>query len=475
MKKTRLLILVLSLALLITGALGIGTAAADGENTFVTIKDANLSFMNEPRLVFAVEHDGAASAVKLNVWNSAPAENQSPDYVVTESFEKTVGDKTYTVLPVEGKNPTDIYDYVWVQAEADGVKSDVIRYSILQYALGGVFMGGETEKMFQSIIDYSASAQKWTEITDTNGKTADEYVYVTVEGGKVDGYRNSVYPVGSVVTPVADGEIAAWDIYGADGEKIGSINAGESVTLEAHTRIAPVADSYTVMDYNSGIYSDYVKSFLSDGTPIESNYGTSSGSNLFVGRIEGENSYLQVRNYSAKTAYTKVMLSNTVQIGECYSFETKLYINGATAGNSIAKIKFMNNNGGEAVNLMLSTEKVTTQGLKIATTGSNASVAAGTALFDTEDEIVEVSRWATIRVEFYFPGADASASQETKDKCFLKLYVNGNLYYSDNANWAVGANISHVEIEHIASTNKAYNVFFDDIYFTRTNKAYTAD
>ena len=237
MKNTKILVLVLSLALVLGAVAGITVSAADEtlETTSIAIKSANLSFVNEPALVFAVEHDGDAANVSLNVWNSEPKENQAADYVVTDSFEQTIEGTAYTSFAVEGKNPKNIYEYVWVQAVAGDVKSEVVRYSILQYALGGVVKGINTER-YQSIIDYSASAQKWLEYTDANDKTADEYVFVSVEGGTVDGYKNGVYPKGTQITPEGDG-VAMWSVESGNNKY--NSYYGQPITLNANTKISP--------------------------------------------------------------------------------------------------------------------------------------------------------------------------------------------------------------------------------------------
>ncbi len=234
MKNKKLLVLILSLALLISGILCISVSAkAEADPTEVSIYKKNLSFVNSPALAFAVAHDGAASKVSLNVWNSEPNEDQAADYVVTESSAQNIGGVNCSVFYINGKNPKNISEYVWVQAVAGYVKSEVVRFSILEFALAGVAGGVDVER-YQSIIDYATSAQKWLGYTDANGKTADEYVYVTIEGGTADGYSAGVYPKGTKITPVGDG-ISMWSVESGNNKY--NSYYGQSITLNANTKI----------------------------------------------------------------------------------------------------------------------------------------------------------------------------------------------------------------------------------------------
>ena len=107
-------------------------------------------------------------------------------------------------------------------------------------------------------------------------------------------------------------------------------------------------------------------------------------------------------------------------------------------------------------------------GVAIATTGDNASVVKGTKLFDAADKVINTaSGWFTLKIEFYFAGAGDATAENT----YMKLYVDDILAFDGLASWAVGAGISHAQIDHI-SAGKTHNSCYDDIYFTRTDKAY---
>lgn len=183
---------------------------------------------------------------------------------------------------------------------------------------------------------------------------------------------------------------------------------------------------------------------------------------------DGKNQVLRAVNKNGGTnaGYTKVDISGDITKGDCYSFETKMYIENATAGYNITQIKFVDKNNGAALSLFVSIDK-TTSNLKIATTGSGTFPAAGTNLLADSGISVGKSEWFTLRIEFYHSGKSATA-QNT----YVKLFVNDILAYDGNAYLAFGYDVDHVELVHYKSA-KSSAVLFDDVYMTRSEKAYT--
>ena len=314
MKNKKLLVLILSLALLVSGILCISASAeAEADPTEVSIYKKNLSFVNSPSLAFAVAHDGSASKVSLNVWNAESDGSTDPDYVVTESSAQNIGGVNCSVFYINGKNPKNISEYVWVQAVAGDVKSEVVRFSILEFALAGIASGKDVER-YQSIIDYATSAQKWLGYTDANGKTADEYVYVTIEGGTVDGYSAGVYPKGTKITPVGDG-VSMWSVESGDNKS--NVYYGQAITLNANTKIT---------------VNNIVETFENCVTPSDVDNLTlkqeQNGDAFKVGDVDG-NKVLTVDTVNdGKTGRTEVIfnVNNTITDAEAVVLEFDLYI-----------------------------------------------------------------------------------------------------------------------------------------------------
>ena len=191
---------------------------------------------------------------------------------------------------------------------------------------------------------------------------------------------------------------------------------------------------------------------------------------LYVDPKNDANQVLRAVNKNGGTTpgYTRVNISGDNTAGDKYTFETKMYIETFSAGYNLTQIKFVDKNGGAAFNTYISIDS-STKNLKIATTGSGISPAAGTNLL-SGSEIKETSKaWFTLKMELYHKGVESSATNT-----YLKLYVNDILAYDGIAYGALGAEIDYVDIVH-CKTTKSSAVLFDDISLTRSNVAYVKD
>jgi hypothetical protein len=237
------------------------------------------------------------------------------------------------------------------------------------------------------------------------------------------------------------------------------------------------------MDYENGAYSDYVSSYDTSGNRIEGTFVKNDSAISMGTSSSGDNTYLQVRTPKSASASgtTKIEISNSLPEGSLYTFESRIRIVGGTGGYNFARLKFVNKSGGEALNLYL---KMTPNAagatnkphFAVSATGSNSSLGAGTTLFNLEDKAIAAETWFTLRVELYYSRAtdstDPAAVDAAKANTFMKLYVDDCLAYDGLASWAVGADITHAEIEHVSAAKVALNIAYDDISFTRTDKAY---
>jgi len=498
-KHTKLTVFILSLALLIGSVIGISASASISEEGALEIAAMNISYGDRTQVLIAVKVDNQyRNDVEVVYTLNGTACEALLHPTMTYSPEEGI---VYPVFYTQGIPAKDMADAIKVEAHI-GEVSEPLYYeaSVATYFFTRLYKDdlinvdpADTENvrrrdLYLAALEYGAKAQD--ALVNTKNEVAglekealvNTYVYAWSDDAnvKVDG-KNSFYAYApeTQITPVyvGDSEITAWTLLDVSGEVIGTAAYGEAVTLTAHTKLVPGATA--VMDYENGMNSDYVNSYLSDGTLITDTYGTTSSGLYFGIGSEGDNKYLQVRNAANSNAsgYTKVDISGA-NAGNCYVFETRINIAGTgTAGYNFANLKFVNNNGGEALNLYLKTTNPKNsegtsigEGFAVAVTGSNASLGAGTVLFDATDELIKKTNWFTLRVEFYFAGAGVASSENT----YLKLYVNGNLVFDDLASWAVGANISHAEINHLA-TSKVHNVYYDDISFVRTDSAYSAN
>lgn len=492
---TKLITVAFILAMLVSAFVGISASAAENEGA-LEIKSINVSYKDRLELLVAVDIDNAERE-NVEVTYTINGEKKTATLHPTETYTDD-DEKTYPVFYAEGIAPKDIADVMTFEAHIKGSDAEgtARSASILDYLYARLYKDGFINKndgadlkrknLYLNTLSYSASAQDVlinipaAEKNEAAETLVTEYVFVWSDDAKVSveaGRPFGAFISGTEINPLCDGPVTDWTLTNVNDVKFGDAKAGVAFAVTDHTKlVAGVVDGPVTMDYENGASNDYVSSKDADGKLVTDAYA--SGTTLTMGTTtSGDNTYLQVRNTknSYKTGVTTVNLSNTVQTGNCYTFQTKVMIAGGTGGFNFARIKFVNNNNGEALNLMLgmtanASGATNKPHLSIATTGTNASIATGTTLFDLNKKAVTTNNWCTIKIEFYFGGV----GEENASNTFMKLYVDEILAFDGQANWAMGANISHAEIEHISS-GAIHNTCYDDIYFTRTDKEYKAD
>ncbi len=264
MKKTKsikFLVLVISLALLISGIIGIAVSAdsSDAEAS-LSIYKKNVSFQSSPQLVFAVAYENLNSEdITLDVWYG----EKSGDAASVSSFGNvTVDGKEYPAFAVKPTDPKDIDSIVYVQAKCGDTVSEVERYSILEFAWSGIMTAASVADAadYQNILDYSATVQKWlTASGKFNGTPVGNYFYVKAEGIALDasGYDSGIFT--SPVTFTLGESALGWNVTTySNGTKTNEVKAaGTEITASASTictpveKIAPQQVAGTVVDFEN--------------------------------------------------------------------------------------------------------------------------------------------------------------------------------------------------------------------------------
>ena len=245
-----------------------------------------------------------------------------------------------------------------------------------------------------------------------------------------------------------------------------------------------------VADFEEGYNTKYVHSFSYNGSTelavtdiddvLMSNLYTKYS--LHQDPVDEANTCLRAvnKNGGSKAGYTKVDISNDDPAGNCYTFETRMYLETYSANYNLTQLQFIDTNGDVAFNAYTSVDK-TSGNFKMATTGDGTFPAKGTSLLDSS-LAVKPKTWFTLRIEFYNAGANATTSNT-----YMKIYIKYTpaveegetpveveaLAYDGPAYAALGAEIDHVKLIHV-KTAKSSAVLFDDISLTRTNKVYTS-
>ena len=153
MKKIKIFVFVIALALLISGVIGVSTSAQSEQSLSVVKK--NVSFTDTPTLVFAIEAVGVrADDIELRVYDSP----DSTDYYTANAMSnQVIGGIEYPAFYVKGVYPKDISKEVYVKAVAGDVESEMLKYSVLEYALEGISTYSNLEGKERLLSFYQSS------------------------------------------------------------------------------------------------------------------------------------------------------------------------------------------------------------------------------------------------------------------------------------------------------------------------------
>ena len=208
----RILAFTLIFAMLFTAMLGIMPYAAQevagaGQTPTLLISRANLAFDTTVYLLIEVDYGWAGltdgSNVKVDVTNKAgETVTLTPDASVPGIATECAGFK-YTNLSAK-----EMADTLTIKAYCDGVASDEVTYSVLEYAIKAMttYPGSKIATVCEKMLAFGAAAQDAFgyegdhALADENGNVID-YGMVLVGGAAT---RKVIAPVGSLVNPTAD-------------------------------------------------------------------------------------------------------------------------------------------------------------------------------------------------------------------------------------------------------------------------------
>ncbi|MBO5207518.1 MAG: hypothetical protein J6C09_08075 [Clostridia bacterium] len=281
-KTAKLLVLILSLALLIGSAVGIAVSAESAKTPEIISK--NVYYGGNNHIMYAVDASTVNEGpVTLYFYDDADkaaslAETEwtyTADAPVTENIGGE--DKSVYVFNTLGIAPTEFTkNFYAVAVDSTDAKSAVVRYSLLEYYLDMLYRndiksatsgeGAAMKAVFENEIASAASIQDLLfnyNDTDTDDLTyvADDYYYAAiVDGATIDGaYSTGVYAPGSKITLTStDGSVATWQVtvYNSDYSVKSSTKVanGTQITLDGHTLITvPEIPTTGVIDFEDGI------------------------------------------------------------------------------------------------------------------------------------------------------------------------------------------------------------------------------
>ena len=296
-KLAKILIIAFSLAVLVGTVIGIQALASTSEEKSLKIASNNISSNADISIMYAVEAKGfdANEEIQFSVWDSDPsvADGQG-NYPEAFVSKKLAGDTTkitidgvsydFLVFGTPGIPSKNLCDSYYVQVNSGDVKSEIYRYSILEYLFERMYTCANTEEQldyYEHLIGYGEYSQKLFGY-NTDALPSD-YRYVAIVDGTVNGDRGAgIYKLGDTVTlkyngTAPNGSSFRWDIFD-EACNVKSVKDGATVTVESTMICKPSVAEYETVDFNeqgeSGSFS--LPTGFSGGTSNLSyvNFGT---------------------------------------------------------------------------------------------------------------------------------------------------------------------------------------------------------
>ena len=265
---TKIITLVLSLALVIGAAVAIG-ASANAAAPEVVAK--NVKTDGNFCLMFAVDPATVSGEnVTLKVYDKAPAEGVEAIQTITLAKTATtkidydkdgVENEDMLVFETKGVSAKDIADVWYYTVESAGVTSEADTYSVREYAFERLYgdnkiaatdsYGMKQKAFYLSILEVGSTAQDLLVNTklEAEGKAperlANEYSYAAIVNGSFGDASQKFVEIGDTLTLPGKtaANDAAWKVftYGTNGALLKSevLALGATVTVEGNTVVLP--------------------------------------------------------------------------------------------------------------------------------------------------------------------------------------------------------------------------------------------
>ncbi|MBQ8339454.1 MAG: metallophosphoesterase [Clostridia bacterium] len=255
MKMQRKLMWIIALVLVLGTVLGVATLADINTSPSLAVEAFNLSFEDSVYLVYAVSSENVtADQVQMLFWTE-PKASKDAYTKGTESYSTAnCGDVTYDgkdckmfkYTKLRAKNMTDdIYARAYIEVEGQAYYSDVVKYSVLQYAYNKLGITGTATQnsalkdMLTEMLEYGAKAQTFADYRTDRLATDTFYQLKVTDGTLADGFAKGLY---------APGEQVALKAAATSGGKsfIGWEKNGHTVSLDASAKLTMTHDHTTV-------------------------------------------------------------------------------------------------------------------------------------------------------------------------------------------------------------------------------------
>lgn len=460
MKVTKILSLVLTLALLIIGAVAV-TASAEEAPT-LKIASKNLSYDSNISIMFAVETANTTEAPKLNVYTMENdtltfKETVSATYTPENSLDK-VGYADAYIFFTSGVNAKALDTEIYVQAVIGETKSAMERYSVVEYC--HEMNAKKSTDLYTNIITYGATVQQMLkEDGKFDGALATEYKYVTIDGGTLDStYDSGIYLKGESVYPQADGA-TSW--LASDGTTVN--NEAEYIIGDTNVSFKK-GEEPIVIEYPEGTFTFEE---LSTGAVIPGSASTWGAFGLGIEKTKYTYEVIQttVRGNTSKaykatpnTANAKITLYHTEPDVTCDTSNNRVLSDreGATVFETSFDFKF-DSDVTSAYELIIYANKLATFHIGFKTTDNKN----GINLYNTQDFEETITVFEGLTSE-YNHIAFKVVSKNSALVC--ELWVNGKHVYDFEAQENSCTDISAFHDSVIRSTSELSPIYFDNVY-----------
>lgn len=448
MKKSKILVFVLTLALLIASVAAV-TAMAEENTPSVEITSKNLSYEDNIRILFAVKAENIGeSEVTLNFYEADPQDGAEVKETLTALYtpenSANIGIEGHYVFFTPGLAAKFVSKQVYVQASVtvDGTeyKSEVERYSIVEYCyemMAKETTDAEDDERFMKVIEYGAAIQAFlTDDGKYEGALATDYKYVTVDGGTLDGvYSAGIYLAGTKLNPTIEG---ATKLVTDAGEVVD--NAAEYTVGDANVSFSMADTKALATETFENATSNNLPSnitFVNTLPKISNLTSTYAESAYVVGKFTNNetnttNSLFTSNKYQASRAIIQITESAEAEANATMvEFEADLCLDWSTNGDNCEffNIVLADKDGNAAYNLVLRNYISGNRLILLNRDSSGAMGPKGTqTLFYDADNV-----WFNLRATYKYVSASEIA---------VEIFLNGESVRTETVPATAGAAIT---------------------------------
>ena len=353
-KNTKILIIALVIATMLCAAFAVMTSA-NGTETKPEIISKNMLYSDRYSIMYAVAAETVVEApVTLNVYREYPTSNSTPvdTYTATIPQNEQIGGETRSVYVFTGFGigAQDFADKIYAQAiDKAGNKSDVVEYSVVEYFLerlyGGYDITTVQKNLYEAGLIFGAAAQDRYAADDAI--RVNDYKYVRVVGGTVNGVEKGMFVNGETVTLSANAKGWQATVNGKTEKLNGTSYVVEgNALIETYNRPLDLTNSYyttqgafgeKTFDYTGVSYWKYstqnANATLKFLTISDGMGDTEIHTHAFVTNLTDGNAVYKIGKTTGSAGVAQSQFANINYTDKnCFVFESDIMFNIANSG-----------------------------------------------------------------------------------------------------------------------------------------------